>query len=94
MADIRLLPIGPWECTTCGHELLLIVDADSEPGTRETVLDQCGTEHFAPGHILGFFWKDEDGDWIEVTQPQVSEEERMKRPYSEGSKRQRRPEVA
>jgi len=90
----KLLPVGPWHCTTCNRELLLIVDAGSPPGIRQTILDQCGTEHFAPGYILGFFWKDEDGDWLEVVQPQVSEDERMKQPYPEGSKGERRPKIA
>ncbi len=69
----KLLPVGPWQCLTCNRELLLIVDAGSAPGIRQTVRDQCGTEHFAPGHIMGFFWKDEDGDWLEVEQPQARE---------------------
>jgi hypothetical protein len=94
MAIPRLLPVGPWACTTCGRELLLIVDADSPPGIRETIRDQCGTEHFAPGRILGFFWKSEEANWREVAQPQVSEEERMKQPYPDGSERERRPKIA
>ncbi len=67
----KLLPVGPWRCRTCKRELLLIVDADSPPGMRQTAVDQCGTEHFGPGHILGFFWKDEDGDWLEIEPPQA-----------------------
>jgi hypothetical protein len=94
MAITKLLPVGPWACATCGRELLLIVAADSPPGIRETIRDQCGTEHFAPGRILGFFWKSEEGNWREVAQPQVSEEQRMKQPYPEGSKRERRPKIA
>ncbi len=94
MSIPRLHPVGPWECTTCGRRLLLIVDADSPPGTRYSIRDACGTEHFAPGNILGFFWQTEDGDWLEIAQPQVSEEERMKQPYSEGSTRERRPKIA
>jgi hypothetical protein len=94
MADCRFLPVGPWECATCGRHLLLIVDADSPPGIRETIRDQCGAEHFAPGYILGFFWRSEDGNWLEIPQPQVSEEERMREPYAEGSKRERRPKIA
>ncbi len=94
MAVPRLQPVGPWRCTTCGRELLLIVDADSPPGMRESIRDQCGTEHFAPGHILGFFWKSDDNNWLEIAQPQVSLEERMRQPYPEGSKRERRPKIA
>ncbi len=90
----RLLPVGPWRCSGCGRELMLVVDADTPPGIRETIRDQCGTEHFAPGYILGFFHRAESGDWLEVQEPQVSDEERMKQPYSEGSQRERRPKTA
>ncbi len=90
----KLHPVGPWECANCGRRLLLIVDGNSAPGTREVIRDACGTEHFAPGHIVGFFWQTEDGDWLEITQPQISDEERMKQPYSEGSARERRPKIA
>lgn len=69
------LPLGPWTCTTCGRELLMIVDAGSPPGLRETVRDQCGAEHFSPGHCLGLFWRGPDGNWLEVPgHPQDLEE--------------------
>lgn len=75
-----LLPVGPWNCTTCGRELLLIVDANSPPGTRETVRDQCGAEHFSPGRCLGLYWRGPDGNWLEISQPQPTEESHERQP--------------
>lgn len=61
-----LLPFGPFTCKTCGRELLIIADATSEPGVRDTVRDQCGAEHFSPGRCVGLYWRDQDGNWLEV----------------------------
>ncbi len=64
---------------------------------REIWRDQCGTEHFAPGHALGFFFRTEDGNWLDVPEPQPSKEEHFKGKVEEspeGRSVGRQPKVA
>lgn len=96
MADLRVQPVGPWQYETCGRELLFVVDPGSPPGMREVWRDHCGTEHFAPGHVLGFFFRTKDGNWVDVPEPQASEDEHVRGEVEEslqGRHVGRRPKV-
>lgn len=70
----NVIPVGPWRCSHCGRELLLLTDTTPAPPVRGYVTCVCGEERYGGANPLAVFWRTADGNWERVNEKKAKED--------------------
>jgi hypothetical protein len=61
----RVVRAGPWTCSGCRTDLMLLLKAYVGPHPVTSARCHCGTEVNVPGPLVGLY-ENQDGVWVRI----------------------------